>query len=302
MKAEWKVLLSLAGVLLLLEVAARIVEERLSKDVSHLRSLPAEAERFRDAPPESLKILVLGNSLARCGVDCGVLAAGLEKKGGRPVVVAGMHPDGSRIEEWFFGYRKYFAEAQTSPDVVLLVTGRLHLNDHLQSASDMGAFYVRTTDVPLFAERHLRNVETISQFFLGKVVALFAHRERVEPLVFYNYVPSYEGTAQAINRQSAENAGGSAAGLLDHCETFESFAAELRESGVRLVVVTAPLPQPYQLPEIVQRIARAEGAMIIDAGADLLLPPSRFPDDYHLDSEGAKLLAEYIASKWEIRS
>lgn len=67
MKTEWKVLASLVAILLVLEVGMRAFETRLSKDIAHLRGLPEAAERLKAG--DGYKILIVGNSLARHGIQ-----------------------------------------------------------------------------------------------------------------------------------------------------------------------------------------------------------------------------------------
>lgn len=300
MKTEWKVMLSLAGLLVVLECAARLSEERLSKDVQHVRALPEQAMLIRAAPEGTVKVLVLGNSLARCGVDVPLLKRRLSEKWELPVEVAVMHPDGSRIEEWAYGYRRYFANEGARPDVILMVTGQQHLTDRLQNVTGMGAFYVGDRDVWEFASSRLSGVENIARFFGARFSFLFAHRDRVEPLVFYNLVPSYAETAQVINRESGRRlAMESESGRGETRAVFQGLLAKLREDGVGLILATAPMPEPYQLSEGLKNDLRAAAVMLVDEGSSAEWPRSSFPDGYHLDSAGAVRFTDSILESWD---
>jgi hypothetical protein len=290
MKAESKVVLTLVLLLLALEVGARVFEGRLSRDIQHLRTLPGQAYLLKSAPKESLRILLLGNSLARCGMDQNLLKNKLSSELGRPVILAVMHPDGSKIEEWAYGYQRYFRDTNSEPDAVLLITGRQHLTDKLKSADDMGAFYVGNEDLLPFMKGNLRSVEEASWFLAARYSTLMAHRKRVEPLVFYNLVPGYEQTAQAINR----SAQAPAIAPTTTCEVFKQFAHGLKSREVRLFVASAPLPEPFDLPEPVISASAEANVTVHPSGANLKLPAERFPDQYHLDQAGAQAFTEHL--------
>ncbi|MBL9114520.1 MAG: hypothetical protein JNJ83_05895 [Verrucomicrobiaceae bacterium] len=288
MRSETKVILALLLLLLGLEAAARLMETRLSKDVQHLRSLPEQAQKLRGTTHDRARILLLGNSLARCGVHIPTLQAGIQQAMEAEPTIAVMHPDGSKIEEWAYGYNRFFRDTASEPDLILLITGRQHLTDKIKSIDDLGAFYVGTNDLPAFVANHLHKLEDTGWFFASRYSALMAHRARVEPLVFYKFVPGYEQTAQEINRGIQAPAVTPAA----TCNTFSQFASDLAKRKVKLVVVSAPLPEPFSLPPEVLKAAALSKAFVHEAGAKMRLPPERFPDQYHLDEIGADIFTK----------
>ena len=287
---ETKVVLALLALLGLLELGTRALETRLSKDVAHLRSVPAAAARFQSAPNETLRVLILGNSLSRCGLDRAVLAAGLKEKLGREVVIEALTPDGSRVEEWLYGYRRYFDQNQAQPDVILLGTARLHLTDNPPAVDKLAAFYVSRPDLSGYLKDYARDVESASLALTARTSMLFAHRARVQPLVFYNLVPGYTETVQGINAQRAKSAaahmkGASAPPLT--CAAFDRLLSTAQASGTKVIVVTIPLPDEYVIPEEVTKTAQAHQTPIVLLGQQLRLPDTAFPDAYHLSETGA---------------
>lgn len=299
MKNEMKVILCLMGLLLSLELGARIFETKLSKDVEHLRELPAQAKTLREAPPNAFKVLILGNSLARCGIDLDLLQKGLEEKYQKPVVIAKMHPDASRIEAWAYGYRRYFEDTESNADLILTTTGALHLSDHLQNITGMGAFYVGSSDFLGFCRDRLSGIEDIARFCGARASALWAHRDRVEPLFFYNAVPSYAETAQEINRSiSQEQQSRAARQPKVTCEVFQDFAKRLKSTNTQFVIASVPMPESYTLPEEILKAIQNSGASFIDLGATLKLPKERFPDGYHLDAAGAVIFTRKVLAQW----
>lgn len=308
MKPELKILATLVALLGLLELSFRATETRLSKDIQHLRQLPAQAAAIREASSNTLRLLVVGNSLARCGIDWSLLKTELEQKLERPVVVARMHPDGSRIEEWAYGYWRYFRDVESQPDAILLVTGRQHLVDGLKSVEDLGAFYVGSSEMASFLSDYVHTMDDGVAFFGARYSALLAHRKRVEPRAFYELIPHYEATAQQINRIASQSSRGvespaatATEALHDDasstqmpvtndqqsCRLFAQWLNALNREHVHLILATAPMPKPYSLPESVIQEIQQHQLSIHDAGQSLTLSADRFPDDYHLDPRGA---------------
>ena len=284
MSTELRVFVTLLLALLGLEAAARLFETRLSKDVAHLCSLPTEAARLRDAPADSCKVLILGNSLAREGLDRERLALGLEAKLGRPVVLAAVHPDGSRIEEWQYGYRRYFEQSGARPDLILLCTGRAHLLDGLRDLDAVAAFHVSWRDLPGFVREQELDVDAICQVAAARASRLFAHRRRVQPLLFYHWMPRYEPTVNLI-QAAGQGTARRLAAPEESARAFSGLLQTCRVAGTRVALLSVPLPEPYELPVAVAEAAQLGGAVTL--GPPPRLPARHFPDGYHLDAEGA---------------
>lgn len=314
MSAEKKILIILAVGLVCLEVGTRVVEPYLSKDLAHIRTFSDLSERL--APPlaesgdRGSVVLVLGNSLARFGIDEEILRAGLKGAEGQLPAMGFMTADGSGIAEWAWGYRRYVLNSGARPDLVILVTGRLHLVDPLPQnllIQYLGAFFVDARDRRKFISENPVGAEKRLDFLLATQSRLAVDRARLRPLLFYRTVPGYEIAVNQIN----EALGGGVAGVSldnDSTDTMSGNPQEgqtdalnllidsVRESGSRLVVVTAPLPDAYSLPEVVAANLEARDVTLVPLGKTLRLPSERFPDGYHLDETGAqeftKLLLE----------
>jgi len=53
------------------------------------------------------------------------------------------------------------------------------------------------------------------------------------------------------------------------------------------VVVAAPLPAAYLVPETIRTQVSAHGITLLDQGSRAPLPPDAFPDGYHLGADHA---------------
>lgn len=282
MKTEAKVVLSVVAVLLVAEVAARVLEPRLSKDVRNIlahREIPGAISDVERKGGTSL--LVIGNSLARACVNEEVLEEELSRKGYPGPEVFFMTPDASAVNEWTAAYRKYFPPGQASPDMVLIVTGPEHLLDHpVRSPEKLAAFHAAPGDRGRMIMEWLEGGNPRARFLLASVSRLFASRERIRPLLFYNFVPGFEETARRINQAFGD---GAPPGRERPTATrFASLLDSIQAPPACVFVVAAPLPEQSDLPPEVGEIAAAHEVMVLDEGSRLRWPDDAFPDGYHL--------------------
>jgi len=299
MSSEIKIIVILVASLIGLEVGTRLAEPRLSKDLAHIGTYPDLESRFRSAgngdSSAGMKVLVLGNSLARRGIDKKLLVDGLTEPGGNPPVVGFITPDGSSVTEWAWAYRRYLMHPGAKPDLVIVMTGQHHLVDDTREQLDiprLAAFYLSAKDRAEFVSRYSIGSEQRLELLLASQSRLLADRTRLRPLLFYRTVPGYE---VGVNQINAALGGGVPVASTDKTtlpkvettDTLNLLIESVNASGARLVVVTAPLPDPYSLSGAVMGLLQKQGVATLLLGETLLLPDDRFPDGYHLDEVGA---------------
>ncbi|HEY1084089.1 MAG TPA: hypothetical protein VGE29_17630 [Prosthecobacter sp.] len=299
----WFLVLLLGG----LEVGARLFEVHLSKDVKHIRSLPDVAAELKAAADSRLKVLIVGNSLSREGLDAEMLKQGLAARTGREVELAAMYPDGSNISQWYYGYRRYFDQTGAKPHLVIIGTSRPHLLDAPAEPDRLAAFYTSLQDMPQLLSEQSGDVEAISKAVLARGSMLFAHRGRVQPLVFYNLVPGYTETTQtlAVRREAGTpEQGGEAASVekqapAESVRCLSDLLGTFQKEGVKAMLVAIPMPQPYALPESVLTEANKAAVPVLSGGAAMHLEPRYFPDGYHLNAAGAAMFTRRLLEEIE---
>ncbi len=290
MRSEIKVLLFLIVCLLAGEWGTRWLEPELSKDVEHLDGLEAMATRLE--PRGRSNVLLLGNSLTRCGIDQGMLREGWRLPSGGAAQVETMYPDASGILEWGQGFRRYVMETGSRPEVVVVGTGRVHLIDSSEVQSErLAAWLVPKDERWAFVKDQKWGLEEAIPFWLASWSRLFANRERIEPLVFYRLVPGYEEASRLINHERGLVKAGDLGGVEQGAVTtrhLQRLIDDVAKVGARLVVVAMPVPEKYELPREVVEVLKANGVLVIDGGSEPAMEVERFPDGYHLDAEGAR--------------
>ena len=283
MKTEGKVCVSVAIALLLLEGAARLLEPHLSRDVEEMlarSSIPDRIEEHRETG--GFAVLVIGNSLARANIHRETFESQLAAKGYQNPAIFFLTADGTNINEWNASYRKYFAGGTAKPDWIVWVTGPGHLVDQPPSSPErLAAYHSAVSDMPIALGEWLTETNSRARFLLAWCSRLFACRERVRPLLFYNFVPGFEATSEAINQREKSQRKNPEPGN-GRASRFMSALESAGIPGQRMFVIAAALPSSYQLPDAVKEVAKREGVAVFESGAKRKWGADAFPDGYHL--------------------
>ncbi|MCF6312308.1 MAG: hypothetical protein L3J39_07630 [Verrucomicrobiales bacterium] len=295
MKSEFKIILVLLGLLFVMEVGVRVFETSLSKDLAQLRKLSDTAERLKVG--DFYKVLIVGNSLARYGIDREILAKELERNGYGKVQVEAFHPDATGVMEWNFGLRRYFLNREVIPDRVILVTGKTHLFDSRPVPERLGAFYVDRSDIKEAVKLDLKSVENVVRFFLARFSSLFTNRVRIQPYVFYNYLPKYTQTVQEMHDQRKKQVGTSASDTRWGTTNLSRLLNSAHLKGIAVSIVGIPMRAPYDLPRPIIEEMGGHGVPLLDLSRIEGINESNFFDNYHLDEEGARRVTLELAQE-----
>ncbi|MGJ8642163.1 MAG: hypothetical protein ACSHX9_02045 [Luteolibacter sp.] len=294
---EWKVLIVLALSLLVMEVLVRNFAGSLSVDLRNTLITPESASRIARADDADCKVLVVGNSLARCGVDLKLLGQNsdwLPNSEGAHVRAELFAPDSSSVIQWSWGLKRYFQNTGSYPDTILLFTGRTHLLDVRTMPETLGAYYVGTRDLGE-AYNSMRDSEESLRVLLGAGSHLLANRDRIRPRIGYSYLPGFltawptltvgAGNGDDVKEEQPQEAG---------TESLERLIATARKMNSKLHVISVPLPEPYQIPDEVLRLLAETDTPFHDLSTLPGITPSQFPDGYHLDEAGSAIFTRAI--------
>ena len=282
----------LALALLIAEIVVRAGEPLLSQDIRNILEFDSFAGKIREIRATGgTSIVIVGNSLARQGLDRQTLVAGFVEKGYPSPQVLYLAPDSTGINEWAAAWRRYLPGDASSPDWVFIVSGPRHLSDHpVRSPEKLAAFHVSRDDQLMVLKGWLKDNNRRGCFLIAGVSRLFANRDRIRPLLFYNLVPGYESTAQQLN----ENGKQASAELSGNCLRFRFLLDSIHLPGSQIRVIGSPLPDSYELPPAVLQAAYARSVPVINLGNRKQWPPDAFPDGYHLSELQAKVFTKDV--------
>lgn len=285
---EAKVVLFLALGFCTLEFFSRIFESHFSADVRQMLSQREVPEIIGNTKKEGREsVLIIGNSLARAGLLESEIRGRFAELGRPDPEVIYITPDGSDVSDWTAAYRRCFPPGSggDTPDYLLIGTGQTHLEDRaVVSPEKLAAYHAGREDFGIILSSWLESTGERFRFLSSVVSRLFANRERLRPILFYNFVPGYEEVARKINER--EKTGATPADVAKvSARRFSFLLDSIDVPPGRVMVVAVPLPWTYQLNEAVLDAAEKKGIRVYGEGDGNEWPPGAFPDGYHLAPE-----------------
>lgn len=284
--SDWKAISAVLVVLLVGEVSLSFGEGFLSVDVRHIKQFPAIVRSF-DSGREPV-VLFLGNSLTRAGIRPDVMESTWSSQELPRTRVALIHPDDTRVLDWYYVYRRFVETAPSRPRVIIVCFAQSNLDDnHPVQLERLGSQF---SGFPLLAEAFSHEVLTLSDrmhYLLGAVSRLWANRERVQTRVLA-LIPGYEAMAQTLNTEANARQNSTKSGQPGTYGRLARFIERLTLDGADVVFVATPLPKRYPLPEELRRTIRDGGAELLDLQGTVPAEPGNFPDGYHLSPAAAE--------------
>jgi hypothetical protein len=290
-RTELKVLAVVLLVLAGSEVLLRFSEPMLSRDVKHIQQIPAISESLGAAKGE--RILFLGNSQVRAGIDPKIIEQELTAMGVSPVYVDRVFPDSTSLPDWDRAFKHYFISQARLPEVLVLCFSDIALQDtNSVDPIRLGHYYSSPREIPEILEQDLREFDGRAEFVLASLSFAFANRMRVRTRALDVLVPGYRESAQRINRVMKHSHDGTAAP--NTYNRLSRFLAIAKEQGVRVIVVAMPQPVRYSLdPQITQAVERA-GMTFLDCRDVNGINQDSFADEMHLSSAGAAVYSRFL--------
>ena len=295
---EWKVIASLLLAVIGLEMAARRWQGNVSKDVASLLALPDELRQWREE--DKFKVLIVGNSLARRGVDRQVfehagkkLAGRWKARGAKDRGISCLYfcPDSSSVTEWAWGLGRYFSQSEDFPDLIVVVTARGHLVDGPVSPGRLGAYLLGENNFKE-ALKIRPDFESKLRLILGRYSRLYAIRDRVRPNFGYRFLPGFAEAWPAVaadRRAIGADEGKSESNAAVGISSLKRLIDESKRMGAPVYFVTVPLPEPYVLRAEVVELLEARNQTLLDLSDVEGISAKDFPDGYHLDELGARV-------------
>lgn len=290
---EWRVVLVVLGVLGLSEAAFRLAGHRLSKDVEHLQAIPQLAERLAETSSPGPKILFLGNSLTRYGVDEREVAAVFRAECGVTPRMLKIVPDNTALADWYYIYRNLFAGQNRAADILVIGFEGGHLRDAPSRHPDrLAQYHCGWSDWPDLCRFDLPDFESRAAFLLAQCSASFGNRDRVTRRVFDALIPGYRGGMERINatlRQSAQ------ADPHPHYERLRNLLELAEHDGVDVVLAAMPVPEPYEFDAELLSLVNQSSVRLLDLRQVDTITHESFFDGLHMDATAAQAYSRALA-------
>jgi len=282
----------------LADVGLRFAEARLSLDVRHIRSFPALARDLSAGP--SPRVVFLGNSLTRHGVDAQAWTSAMEQLAAPKGVMTKFVPDDTTMPDWYYVALNQLIRPRHKPDVLVIGFSLNQLSDERIEARRLGAYFCDFENTRELFGKDLDGFAPKVDFLVGRLCRMYGVRDEIQARFGDKFIPGYQEGVRHLNelqRRELAAANHSAEGRTNSYEVLDRALTLWRAQRIEVVLVAMPIPSRYEIDPLVIQKARAAGARLIDARDLPALTPADFPDGYHMGSRGAKVYTQFLAEQ-----
>lgn len=284
----WKVIATVAVLLIGTDLLIGSVQSKLSMDLVHQAEIPAIIESFSDETGNARNTLFLGNSLIREGIDPTTFGGDVFK----------INPDDTSIVEWRYLFDGVAKSDMTSDHQVFLGYAQNQLtDDSIVRPRRLGSQYLTATTLPSIWSTDVTDFGGRCELLLSRVSASIANAERIRTRVLAMIVPQYETTAQRLN-QAVVMASTSNEKREPTYDRLQHVIDTALHSKINLTIIAIPVGEAYELePGLLERLANA-GVPHIDGRNVSGIHHDSFPDGYHMDGNAAKLFTAFVREEF----
>jgi hypothetical protein len=281
-------------VLLGCELVVRTREQYLSLDLKHIGQIPAISQNMTEGP--GLRVLFIGNSMTRYGVDASTFEREMQAQGIGPLRVEKVFPDATGLPDWYYAFKHYFVDAGHLPDVLIVGFAARDLqDDYAVEPTRLARYYSSSRDIPELFSRDVLDFDGRVEFLLSSLSSSFANRSRVRTRVMDALVPYYRDTAQQLNRDMKTGRAANAAPTPHTYRRLERLMQLAGQKGVRVIFVAMPLRDAYTLDPLVRKTIEDGGMAFVDCREVAGLGRESYIDEMHLKPEGAAVYSRFLA-------
>ncbi len=286
-------MVALAAMALCCEGGMRLFRSHLSRDAADNLNIPAVAAAESSAPAP--RMLFVGDSTTRDGIDTDVIRASLLAGSGVSAKCYRVNPDASSIPDWYYLFKKYFA-GRAAPDYLVIGFRRAQLSDSEAVHGDrIAAYYGGFSIAPELFAHDIPSLGDRIDYLLSSALVTFSEKNRVRTRVLATVVPGYRAEAQrlegALDSGETGPPGSSPAGY-SRLDRMLRLCAERR---LRVIVVAMPVTSSYPIDDGLRDKLREYSALLIDLRTVPGITPDSFADPIHMRPETAAIFSRVLA-------
>jgi hypothetical protein len=293
-KEEKHVIFLVISILIFLEVAIRLTEERLSGNIAHISAIPSLINQISETQGHS-NLIFLGNSLTNNAVNAEHLES-LEKINNE-ISVYKITPDGTAIADWYCIYNQNFPASGKDSSLVVIGFAWGQLSDQFPiNPTRLGGFFCGIKDAPALESTGLTGHQQFLRFLAGSASHVYANREAIRNRVLDMVVPYYKELTQELNHPLQTPVSPDKKQNSASYTSLINLAEAILKSNRHLVVMAMPVMEDYKIdPELLATL-RALEVPLLDLRYIDKIDKSNFLDPIHLNSEGSKIFSEVLAT------
>ena len=291
-----KVILFVFGVLFVLEITLRMMEPYISLDLKHYRDIPSIINNVAKA--HNTKILFMGNSLTRRGIDRNELKAAFPN-----ATIGLVYPDDTFATDWYWIYKNQVEHRIPNLDYLFILFAPANLYDWRHKRTTVlirMARFAHTTQLKTIITREHLDFNQSLQLVLAHFLDLFALKERIQRRIL-NIIPNYSKTIRKINELHKAQLNRHMSNNKKHrMKDIIELIRSATSHKTTVIMIAAPLVHKYKVPtRLVKFIKRTPHAFLVDANRMDNIDASDFrADQYHLNDKGAHKLTRFVLDEF----
>ncbi|MCW8934271.1 MAG: hypothetical protein OQK98_06065 [Gammaproteobacteria bacterium] len=295
-REEKLVILLVLSVLVLLEIAIRLNEDRLSGNISHIYTIPEIARQASDTTSDA-NLIFLGNSLTNNAIDKPHIETLNSSK--NSIKAFKITPDGTAISDWYCIYNQYFLETTNTSSFVIIGFAWGQLSDQFPiNPTRLGGFFCQIEDIDALEATGLTRHQQFLRFLAGSVSHVYVNREAIRNRVLDTVVPYYKETTQVLNRSPQNNTEMDGRGKsMSTYTSFTNLNQSIKSSNRQLVVMAMPVIDNYSIDAELLDTFTSLGIPLLDLRNVEKIEKNMFLDSIHLNAEGSRIFTEALVEK-----
>lgn len=289
---KFRVLTILVVMFLLLESSIRLGSQLLSIDDAHIKSVPDLISELAEC--KSPRILFIGNSLTREGVDLKELKKELDIAGLHDANIAAVFPDDTTPIHWQYIVKNHVLVQATKPDYIFMGVAGYNLVDTAPlGLRKLGCSWCKVADFPELIRDEELTFDEIGEIFTSWISWTFAKQDRIKKYILDLIIPNFRDAFRRLSDMATISNDLSASDptyekIIRYDQFYHSNSLEVHYLGM-------PIQRGWTIHPKLQQVIDEGEIKFIDMRDLPDLGETHFKDSIHLTPEGARIFSKHLA-------
>jgi len=288
-----KIVLSLLLLVLLAEAGVRLAMTSLSEAEIHIDQIPPITHEL--SLQEGARLLFVGNSLTRAGIDPVAFNQELQETTGDSINLSLVMPDDTVPLNWYYLIKNSVLNQEQYPHIICFGVSNFHVIDGADKrVRKLGRTYCRLKDVPEIYHTDLHSFDERTELLFSGLLYSYATQDRIKKRILDRVIPGYRTNLRRLTDMG--RTGSKTEAVVE--STFDGFRRLLElviDHQILPVVIAMPLREEWEVDPALTAVVESSGALYIDARLIEGLNDDDFKDTMHLKPVGARKLSGFLA-------
>jgi hypothetical protein len=290
-RTEAKVIGFVMLFMICIEIGVHLFERRMAAGLH----TPKASENLMKG--EGHRVLILGNSLVRDGIETITIEDIVKNKSQNPMRIEKAFLAASTASDWFYIFKSSFVDKGRLPETLILCFAIDNLQDAALQRPYIAHYYSSWSDIPQIFTNEVHDFDGRSEFLLFKGSLSFSQRRPLQRRVHDVLIPHYRETALRINKPLSDDSERLRQARPQTYRYFERLIKTAEEHNIRVILLAMPAQKPYPIDSKVTEIIQSHRVIFWDHRTIETLKDENFNDEWHLNDSGKKAYTLFLTEK-----